>query len=593
MAAGATMPVTRQLGYIALVAADGNVDRAWELGTRSVQAMRDLLNAMPLIRDPGLRASLYPKVGPLLHALPKSLAQSEAWKDDSTDGAGREDAIRHAAMNALTSVRGEESRTFKALAPFIRSDKDRHAAIQAIQRIPATYWPPEEARPMLDGIMAFVRKLPIQERTSPEALDALQLGDALAALLPRDQARAIREELGELGVRVVRIGTVTDQMLFDKDRIVVQAGKPVAILFENTDLMPHNFVVTRPGALEEVGLLAESTATQPGALERDYIPPSNKILLHSRLLPPRKAQKLSFTAPRQPAVYAYVCTYPGHWRRMYGAMYVVEDLDDYLADPEGYLARSPLPVADELLKSHRPRKEWKYEDLASAAEALDSGRSFRNGKQMFQVASCVSCHRMNGVGNEIGPDLTKLDPRMRKPAEVLRHILDPSLKVEDKYATNVFETESGKVISGLVVEETRRRGQADREPAREGRSRGPEAGRDRRSRQVQDVHHAQGAARSADPRGDPRPRRLRRVAWRPERSALPRRRERSCACSRVGPVSRAAESREIAESLREGFLNGLRSRTAALRRPGALGAGARDAGGRAGRGLRALALSAG
>ncbi|MBV8315609.1 MAG: HEAT repeat domain-containing protein, partial [Planctomycetaceae bacterium] len=30
MAAGATMPATRQLGYIALVAADGNVDRAWE-----------------------------------------------------------------------------------------------------------------------------------------------------------------------------------------------------------------------------------------------------------------------------------------------------------------------------------------------------------------------------------------------------------------------------------------------------------------------------------------------------------------------------------------------------------------------------------
>ncbi|MBV8555889.1 MAG: c-type cytochrome, partial [Planctomycetaceae bacterium] len=418
------------------------------------QAMQDLLNAMPLIRDPGLRASLYPKAEPLLHALPKSLAQS-AREDDTTNGSGPEDAIRHAAMNALTSVRGEESRTFKALAPFIRSDKDRHAAIRAIRRIPATSWPPEEARPMLDGIMAFARKLPIPERTSPEALDALQLGDALAALLPRDQARAIREELGELGVRVVRIGTVTDQMRFDTDRIVVQAGKPVAILFENTDLMPHNFVVTRPGALEEVGLLAESTATQPGALERDYIPPTSKILLHSRLLPPREAQKLSFTAPKQPAVYAYVCTYPGHWRRMFGAMYVVEDLNDYLADPEGYLARSPLPVADELLKSHRPRKEWKYEDLAAAAEALDGGRSFSNGKQMFQVASCASCHRMNGVGNEIGPDLAKLDPRMRKPAEVLRHILDPSLKVDDKYATNVFETESGKVISGLVVEETR------------------------------------------------------------------------------------------------------------------------------------------
>ena len=46
--------------------------------------------------------------------------------------------------------------------------------------------------------------------------------------------------------------------------------KPVEIIFENSDLMPHNFVVVQPGALEEVGTLAEATATQPGAIERQY-----------------------------------------------------------------------------------------------------------------------------------------------------------------------------------------------------------------------------------------------------------------------------------------------------------------------------------
>ena len=51
--------------------------------------------------------------------------------------------------------------------------------------------------------------------------------------------------------------------------------------------MPHNFVVTRPGSLEEVGLLAEATATQPDALKRQYVPGSDKILLASRLLQPR------------------------------------------------------------------------------------------------------------------------------------------------------------------------------------------------------------------------------------------------------------------------------------------------------------------
>ena len=39
----------------------------------------------------------------------------------------------------------------------------------------------------------------------------------------------------------------------------------------------------------------------------------------SRLLQPRDSQKLSFTAPKEPGVYPYVCTYPVHWMRMRGA----------------------------------------------------------------------------------------------------------------------------------------------------------------------------------------------------------------------------------------------------------------------------------
>ncbi len=253
---------------------------------------------------------------------------------------------------------------------------------------------------------------------------------------------------------MIRIGTVTDQMLFDKDRIVVEAGKPVEVVFENTDIMPHNFVVTQPGALEEVGLVSEATATDANAAERNYVPRSKKILLASRLLQPRDLQKLAFTAPKEPAVYPYVCTYPGHWRRMYGAMYVVEDLDDYLADPEGYLASHVLPIDDELLKTNRPRKEWKLEDLASSVEQLDHGRSFATGKQMFQVANCVSCHRMNGVGEEIGPDLSRLDDKKSRPMEILKSILEPSAEIHEKYQTFVFETEAGKILTGLVLEET-------------------------------------------------------------------------------------------------------------------------------------------
>jgi putative heme-binding domain-containing protein len=138
---------------------------------------------------------------------------------------------------------------------------------------------------------------------------------------------------------------------------------------------------------------------------------------------------------------------------MYGAFYVVDDLAAYLADPTGYLAAHPLPVLDDLLKNNRPRKEWTFDDLASTVESLDHGRSFANGRQIFEVASCVSCHKLNGVGENVGPDLTQLDPKMSK-LEILRSLLEPSAKIDEKYQTQVFALKSGKVVTGLVVETT-------------------------------------------------------------------------------------------------------------------------------------------
>jgi putative heme-binding domain-containing protein len=584
----AKLPVTRQLGFVALIAADTNVDKSWALATTSVTALQDLLHAMPLIRDPGLRASLYPKVEPLLQGLPKGLAaggqpgevkrgryvrvelpgrrktltlaevevysdgrniarqgkasqkntasggdaskaidgnisgayndggqtqtqentSSPWWEVDlgaeypidsiviynrTDDNLGKrlsgftlrvlnearkvifekqklpapdsrarydiskeapERAIRHAAMIALISVRGQEEQTFKTLARFIRNDIDAPAAIQALQRISTAHWPKDEVRPLLDSLLAHIRMVPTQERTGSQVLEAMQLADALAALLPQEEAQRVRKELGGLGVRVIHVATVPDQMLYDKERLVVQAGKPVEFVFENNDLMPHNFVITQPGALEEIGTLAESTATDPQAAARQYVPPSKKILLASRLIQPRDAQRLSFTAPQHLGIYPYVCTYPGHWRRMYGALYVVDDLDHYQADPESYLARNPLPIMDELLKYTGPRKEWKLEELASSVEHLDHDRSFSNGKQMFQVASCVACHKLNGIGTEIGPDLAKLDPKQQQPIEILRDILEPSFRINEKYQTYIFELKSGKAITGLILEET-------------------------------------------------------------------------------------------------------------------------------------------
>ncbi len=73
LATTAHQPVTRQLGFVVLIAADGGVDRAWTLATKSLRSLLDLVNAVPTIGDPGQRTALYPKVQALLSGLPNGL----------------------------------------------------------------------------------------------------------------------------------------------------------------------------------------------------------------------------------------------------------------------------------------------------------------------------------------------------------------------------------------------------------------------------------------------------------------------------------------------------------------------------------------
>ncbi|MEI6772743.1 MAG: HEAT repeat domain-containing protein, partial [Planctomycetota bacterium] len=358
--------------------------------------------------------------------------------------------VRKSAMLALASIRGEETKTFNTLSKYVKEGADRNSAINAMQRIPRNAWVKEEAAPLVNALLESIRKVPATERSQQSVLDSIEFTESLASLLPDDQARKVRAELGELGVRVIRLGTLLERMAYDKETLVVKAGKPVEIILENSDLMPHNFVILTPGSLTEIGMQSENDANKPEFQARQFVPNSNKVLAKSGLLQPRETQRISFVAPTKPGVYPYVCTYPGHWRRMYGALYVVADLDAYQANPDAYLASNPLKVEDEVLKDRRPRTEWKFADLSSSIEEMKHGRSFAAGKQMFTVSACISCHKMEGLGQEFGPDLTKLDPKYTK-LDLLRHILEPSLKIDEKYQTYIFETKAGKTITGMIV----------------------------------------------------------------------------------------------------------------------------------------------
>ncbi len=362
-------------------------------------------------------------------------------------------AIRRAVFDAIVGVKGKEAEGFAAILPFIRDGVNRDAGIRSLSRIPLTLWPSHGASETSDALIASLRSASAEERSSDAGLAAWQFAENLTRLLPATEGKARRAVLADLGVRVVRIGTVYERMAYDTETIVVQAGRPVLFVLENADAMPHNLVITKPGRMQAVGELAESKAQDPAFAKASFVPASPDILAASTLMQPQATQKLLFEAPTEPGVYPYVCTYPGHWRRMFGAMYVVDDLEGYLADPPAYLAAKPMAIKDELLQDRRPRTEWTFSDLEASVAHMASGRSYAHGRELFRTATCVACHKLGDEGADFGPALAKLSKEMTA-LEITRHILEPSLRIDEKYRSNTIITDDGRSLTGLVIEET-------------------------------------------------------------------------------------------------------------------------------------------
>ncbi|MFG0333890.1 MAG: PA14 domain-containing protein, partial [Maioricimonas sp. JB049] len=363
------------------------------------------------------------------------------------------ETLHDVAIRTLAHIPGRGGEKFRDLAAIMKTGRHRAAAVSVLRTIPEEDWSEAQVRPLVDNLVGYLTSMPASLRTSAPATDAIALARSLASKLPEEQADSVLNRLENLDVRVIAIGTVTARMIFDKEQIAVQAGTTVEFRFSNTDHMPHNFAIVVPGALEEIGELAEATGRDADAKERHYIPHSSKVLLGSRLLEPGQNQALTFEVPKTPGVYPYVCTYPGHWRRMHGALYIVEDLQAYEQDPEGYLASHPLSVKDELLTFLSRNTEWSFDDLAPAVAELHHGRSFDVGRALFTTANCVACHKLGDQGRNVGPDLTRLDPKKRTNEYILHSLVDPSKDIDDKYRSSTFLLDSGQVVTGMVVEE--------------------------------------------------------------------------------------------------------------------------------------------
>jgi azurin len=245
-------------------------------------------------------------------------------------------------------------KNFTLAAAQMRSAKDVPYAAAAVRKFPREAWAKDQVPAMSEAVLAWAKGVPANKRTEQQFVETVQVGMDLATLLPAAESTRVRRELLDLGVSVFAIKTVREQMRYDVGRIVVEAGKPFEIIFENDDMMPHNLVVVQPGAREEIGPVVDKM--QPTQLDRQgrpFLPSdrtlSRKILAATKLLEPGQKETLKLEAPKQVGNYEFVCTFPEHWKVMFGQLVVVKDKEALL---QASAAPAPTPKTDAAHAGH-------------------------------------------------------------------------------------------------------------------------------------------------------------------------------------------------------------------------------------------------
>jgi putative membrane-bound dehydrogenase-like protein len=104
--------------------------------------------------------------------------------------------------------------------------------------------------------------------------------------------------------------------------------------------------------------------------------------------------------------------------------------------------------ASRLFADTRPGRP---EVVATYQKSLRMNGNPERGRAVFKQ-HCSSCHRLEGVGEAFGADLSAI--RDRGLDAVLVNILDPNREVMPQYQTYVVMTTTGTVLTGMIAEES-------------------------------------------------------------------------------------------------------------------------------------------
>jgi putative heme-binding domain-containing protein len=106
---------------------------------------------------------------------------------------------------------------------------------------------------------------------------------------------------------------------------------------------------------------------------------------------------------------------------------------------------------DKLVKDVPPEDDRINQLIAARRKGFAEAKpNVQHGSELF-AKTCAGCHRLDGKGNKVGPELDGV--WSRGVERLMEDVLDPNRNVDQAFRATLIKTTDGRVISGLVMRE--------------------------------------------------------------------------------------------------------------------------------------------
>ncbi len=139
---------------------------------------------------------------------------------------------------------------------------------------------------------------------------------------------------------------------------------------------------------------------------------------------------------------------------------------------DGKLPRALLPQVAEVLRRYAKRNKAvtpvlqkvmksgllnvSPKDLKSIRKLVRERGNPIRGRVLYlshKKIACMSCHQLEGVGGNVGPDLTR-SWDTQSTEKIIEHLLEPSKEIKEGFQSYTALTKKGQIFTGLKVSQT-------------------------------------------------------------------------------------------------------------------------------------------